>query len=154
MWLFLTAIAIVIIIYNRRFIKSYAKGVKSNGVTINLGEYKKRYPRFSKKIEEYLDSFNREYQRTFVYENATTCLINTLYSLRSDVLIHINEIKFRLPNDLAGEKELANIYESADRMLMEHIDDAKARFNIFISPGQVSSAYMARNYRASNDIVA
>ena len=79
--------------------------------------------------------------------------INHLFSIRDDVLYNISEIKLRLPNDLDMEKCITRVYETADRRMMEYITDVKSRFHINTYPGQTSSAFAARNYRASNDMV-
>ena len=87
MWLFLTTIAIIVIFYNRNLIKTLAENTKTNGVVIDLGKYKSLYPRYSKKIEEYIELFNKEYQKTFVYEKANNCAVNKLFSLKSDTFL-------------------------------------------------------------------
>jgi hypothetical protein len=51
------------------------------------------------------------------------------------------------------EKAITRVHDTADRRMMEYITDAKSRIQINISPGQTSSAFAARSYRASNDIV-
>jgi hypothetical protein len=153
MWLFLTVVAILIIIYNRNYIQRYAKNVKTNGINVDTRKYKTRYPTYCKGIDEHVEKFNKEYQKTFIYENASYKIINRLYSIRSDVLYQINQIKFRLPNDLDDEMNIARMYDHTDQQLMEYITDAKARLNVFVNPGNMSSAYAARHYRASNDLV-
>jgi hypothetical protein len=118
-----------------------------------LDKFSKQYPTYFKNVEERIKAFNEVYQTTFDYENVSVDAIDDLFSIRDDVLYNISEIKLRLPNDLDMERHLAAAYEQADRRLMEYITDAKSRFNININPGQTSSAFAARNYRAANDIV-
>ena len=154
MWLFFLAIAILLVYKYRSVVKSAAKNLKIRGVEIPLlDKFEKQYPTYYKKTQDHVKAFNAAYQKTFDYGNISKDTLNTLFSIRVDVLYNISEIKLRLPNDLYMERHLAAAYEQADRRLMEYITDAKSRFNININPGQTSSAFAARNYRAANDIV-
>ena len=153
MWLFFTVVAILVVLYNRRFLQKYAKTVPYRGVSVDLREYVARYPTFTTAVNERVDAFNKAFSKTFEYKNATYGTVNELYSICSDVTYNMHEIRFRLPNDLADEKKFIGISENLERSLMEHIADAKARFNIFVAPGPLSSAYQARQYRASNDVI-
>jgi len=154
MWLFFLAIAILLIYRYRSVVKSAANNLTIRGVEVPLlDKFSKQYPTYFKNVEERLEAFNAAYQATFDYDNVSVDTINNLFSIRDDVLYNISEIKLRLPNDLDMERHLVAAYEQADRRLMEYITDAKSRFNINITPGQTSSAFAARNYRAANDIV-
>ncbi|AGE55623.1 hypothetical protein ATCVMN08101_371R [Acanthocystis turfacea Chlorella virus MN0810.1] len=154
MWLFFLALAILLVYKYRSVVKKAAKNLKIRGVEIPLLEpFAKQYPTYYKNAEERVKAFNAAYQKTFDYSNISIGTLNTLFSIRDDVLYNISEIKLRLPNDLDMERDLTAAYEQADRRLMEYITDAKTRFNINIYPGQTSSAFAARNYRAANDIV-
>jgi hypothetical protein len=136
-------------------VKNAAKNLKIRGVEIPLlDKFAKQYPTYFKNVEDRVKAFNSAYQKTFDYDNVSVDVINNLFSIRDDVLYNISEIKLRLPNDLDMEKHATAAYEQADRRLMEYITDVKSRFNINIYPGQTSSAFAARNYRAANDIVA
>jgi hypothetical protein len=128
--------------------------MKTNGVEIpGLKRFEKQYPTFCKNAELHLVRFNKAYQKTFDFDNVHVDTINELFSIRDDVLYQITEIKLRLPNDIAMEKAITRTHEQADRFMMEYIADAKSRFNINVYPGQTSSAFAARSYRAANDIV-
>ena len=154
MWLFFLALAILLVYKYRSVVKKAAKNLKVRGVEIPLlDKFAKQYPTYYKNVEERVKAFNVAYQKTFDYGNISIDTLDTLFSIRDDVLYNISEIKLRLPNDLDMERDLAAAYEQADRRLMEYITDAKTRFNININPGQTSSAFAARNYRAANDIV-
>ena len=154
MWLFFFALAIIYMIYKRDVFKKIAVNLKMRGVTIPLiDKYTTQYPTYTKNALFHLNRFNDAYQKTFEYKNISFDTINNLFSIRDDVLYQITEIQLRLPNDLIQEKEITYMLETTDRRLMEYITDVKSRFHINIYPGAMSSAFEARNYRASNDIV-
>ncbi|AAC96851.1 hypothetical protein PBCV1_A484L [Paramecium bursaria Chlorella virus 1] len=154
MWLFFFALAVIYMIYKRDVFKKIAVNLKMNGVSIPfVDKYSKQYPTYTKNALFHVTRFNNAYQKTFEYKNISIDTINNLFSIRDDVLYNISEIKLRLPNDLTQEKEINYMYEKTDQRLMEYITDVKSRFHINIYPGTMSSAFEARNYRASNDIV-
>jgi len=154
MWLFFLAIAILLIYRYRSVVKGAAKNLKIRGVEIPLlDQFEVRYPMHFKNAKDSVKAFNSAYQTTFDYNNISVDAINALFSIRDDVLYNISEIKLRLPNDLDLERSVAAAYEQADRRLMEYITDVKSRFNINVTPGQCSSAFAARSYRAANDVV-
>jgi hypothetical protein len=154
MWLFFLAIAILLIYRYRSVVKSAANNLTIRGVEVPLlDKFSKQYPTYFKNVEERLEAFNAAYQATFDYDNVSVDTINNLFSIRDDVLYNISEIKLRLPNDLNMERRATSAYEQADRRLMEYITDVKSRFNINVYPGQTSSAFAARNYRAATDVV-
>lgn len=155
MFLFVLAILLLVIYKYRFYIKNAAKTLKPRGVGMlpALEQFKVKYPTYCENIRKHLDIFNREYQKTFDMNHMGPSPINRLFSIRDDVLYNISEIRMRLPNDLDLEKSIAHVYETVDRRVMEYITDVKSRFHINISPGQTSSAFAARNYRAINDIV-
>ena len=154
MWLFFLALALLLVYKYRTVVKNAAKNLKIRGVEIPLlDQFAEQYPTHYKEAQDRVKAFNAAYQKTFDYGNISIDTLNNLFSIRVDVLYNISEIKLRLPNDLDMERHLAAAYEQADRRLMEYITDAKSRFNININPGQTSSAFAARNYRAANDIV-
>lgn len=155
MFLFFLAISIVILYYYRSKLKTIAKRMNTRGVEIPLLiNFEKQYPTYYKNVKMYLDKFNKRYQDTFDYKNVCVDLINDLFSMRDDILYNISEIRLRLPNDLTLEKNITAAYEQADRRLMEYITDVKSRFNINVYPGQTSSSFAARSYRAYDDIVS
>ena len=155
MWLLVIFILFVSLYYYRSSLKSIAKNMKVKGVNVPLlKRFEKQYPTYCKKATDSLVRFNEEYQKTFDYKNANVDTINELFSIRDDVLYNISEIKLRLPNDLGMEKALTRAYEQADNRLMEYITDTKSRFNINVYPGQTSSSFAARSYRAVNDVVS
>jgi hypothetical protein len=154
MLLFILAIILLVIYNYRGYIKKAAKSMKSRGVGIQeLEKFKINYPTYYNNTTDHLNIFNTEYQKTFDMDHMGPSKINKLFSIRDDVLYNISEIKLRLPNDLDLEKSITRVYETADRRMMEYITDVKSRFHINISPGQTSSAFAARNYRAANDMV-
>lgn len=154
MFLFVLAILLLVIYNYRSYIKNAAKTLKPRGVDMpGLEHFKVKYPTYYENIRKHLDIFNKEYQKTFDMDHMGPSLINKLFSIRDDVLYNISEIRLRLPNDLDLEKSITRVYETADRRMMEYITDAKSRFHINIYPGQTSSAFAARNYRAVNDMV-
>jgi hypothetical protein len=154
MWLFFLALAILIIYRYRSVIQGVANNLTIRGVEVPLlDKFSKQYPTYFKNVEERIKAFNEAYQTTFDYKNVSIDTINKLFSIRDDVLYNISEIKLRLPNDLYMERHATAAYEQADRKLMEYITDVKSRFNINVYPGQTSSAFAARNYRAANDVV-
>jgi hypothetical protein len=154
MLLFILAILLIVIYNYRGYIKNIAKTLKPRGVEIpEFEQFKTRYPTYYKNAIEHLDTFNKEYQKTFDMDHMGPSKINKLFSIRDDVLYNISEIKLRLPNDLDMEKSITRVYETVDRRMMEYITDVKSRFHINIFPGQTSSAFAARNYRASDDTV-
>lgn len=154
MWLFFLALALLVMYYYRSSLKVIAKNMKVNGVEIpGLGAFEKQYPHLCKEAKEHLVRFNTLYQKTFDFDNVGVDIINNLFSIRDDVLYQLTEIKLRLPNDLGMEKAITRVHEQADRRMLEYITDVKSRFNYAIFPGQTSSAFDARNYRAANDIV-
>lgn len=154
MLLFVLAILLLVIYNYRGYIKNAAKTLKSRGVFVpELDHFKTRYPTYYKNTIEHLDIFNREYQKTFDMDHMGPSKINKMFSIRDDVLHNISEIKLRLPNDLDLEKSVTRVYETADRRMMEYLSDVKSRYHINIYPGQTSSAFAARAYRASDDMV-
>jgi hypothetical protein len=154
MWLFFLALAILLVYKYRSVVKNAAKNLKVRGVEIPLlDKFAKQYPTYYKNAEERVKAFNVAYQKTFDYGNISVDTLNTLFSIRDDVLYNISEIKLRLPNDLDMEKSITRVYETADRRMMEYITDVKSRFHINIYPGQCSSSFAARNYRAADDMV-
>ena len=154
MWLFIVALLILVIYKYRGYIKKASANLKSQGIEIDTKHFETSYPTYYNKIKKNLDIFNKTYQKSFDYDTVGPALIRKLFSIRDDVLYNISEIKLRLPNDLDMEKEIARMYDGIDRKLMEYITDVKARFHVNIYPGQTSSAFEARNYRASNDVVS
>ena len=154
MLLFILAILLLVIYNYRGYIKNVATTLKPRGVDIpEFDQFKIKYPTYYKNTLDHLNIFNAEYQTTFDMDHMGPTKINHLFSIRDDVLYNISEIKLRLPNDLDMEKCITRVYETADRRMMEYITDVKSRFHINIYPGQTSSAFAARNYRASNDMV-
>ena len=154
MLLFILAILLLVIYNYRGYIKKVAKTLKPRGVDIpEFEQFKIKYPTYCGNAVEHLNKFNAEYQKTFDMDHMGPSKINKLFSIRDDVLYDISEIKLRLPNDLDMEKSITRVYETADRRMMEYITDTKSRFHINIYPGQTSSAFAARNYRAANDMV-
>ena len=154
MLLFILAILLLVIYNYRGYIKNVAKTLKPRGVDIpEFDQFKIKYPTYYKNTLDHLNIFNAEYQTTFDMDHMGPTKINHLFSIRDDVLYNISEIKLRLPNDLDMEKCITRVYETADRRMMEYITDVKSRFHINIYPGQCSSSFAARNYRASNDMV-
>lgn len=154
MLIFILAVLLLVIYNYRGYIKNVAKTLKPRGVDIpEFEKFKIKYPTYYKNTMEHLNIFNVEYQKTFDMDHIGPAMINNLFSIRDDVLYNISEIRLRLPNDLDLEKSIARVYESADRRMMEYLTDVKSRFHIDIYPGQTSSSFSARAYRASNDMV-
>ncbi|AGE56280.1 hypothetical protein PBCVNEJV1_390L [Paramecium bursaria Chlorella virus NE-JV-1] len=155
MWLFIFAVLLVILFAYRKKIASFAqKNKKTRGVEVPLlKRFKMQYPTYCKNAYDHLAIFNEKYQDTFDYDNANVDIVNDLFSIRDDVLYNISEIRLRLPNDLQMEKAIVRAHEQADRRMLEYITDTKTRFNSAIFPGQTSSAFYARNYRAADDVV-
>ncbi len=155
MLLFILAILLLVIYNYRGYIKNVAKTLKPRGVDIpEFEQFKIKYPTYYKNTVDHLNIFNTEYQKTFDMDHVGSDKINVLFSIRDDALNNISEIRLRLPNDLDLEKSIARVYETADRRMMEYITDVKSRFHIDIYPGPTSSAFSARAYRASNDVVS
>jgi hypothetical protein len=155
MWLFILAVLLVLLYTQRGYLKSVAKTMKMRGIIVpGLSAFEKQYPTYTRRVKIHLAKFNDMYQKTFDFKNASACTLNKLFSIRDDVLYNISEIQLRLPNDLNMEKAITRVHDTADRRMMEYITDAKSRIQINIYPGQTSSAFAARSYRASNDIVA
>ena len=154
MYLFFLAILIFLMYYYRSSLKVIAKNMKVRGVEIEgLSEFEKQYPHLCADVKTHLVRFNTLYQKTFDFDNYGVDIINELFSIRDDVLYPLTEIKLRLPNDLSMEKAITRVHEQADRRMLEHVTDVKSRFNYAIFPGQTSSAFDARHYRAANDVV-
>jgi len=154
MWLFFLTIALLIMYYYRSSLRVIAKNMKVNGVEIEgLEEFEKQYPHICADVKTNLVRFNKLYQKTFDFDNVGVDIINDLFSIRDDVLYPLTEIKLRLPNDLMMEKAITRVHEQADRRMLEYITDTKSRFNYAIFPGQTSSAFSSRHYRAANDVV-
>ncbi|ABT15049.1 hypothetical protein NY2A_B650L [Paramecium bursaria Chlorella virus NY2A] len=154
MWLFFLALAVIYMIYRRDVLKKIAKNLQMNGILVPLiDKYTKQYPTYTKNVLFHINRFNDAYQKTFEYDNINVDTINNLFSIRDDVLYNISEIKLRLPNDLNQEKEVNYMYEKTDQRMMEYITDVKSRYHINVYPGLMSSAFEAKKYRASNDIV-
>ena len=154
MLLFILAILLLVIYNYRGYIKNVAKTLKPRGVSVpELEQFKIKYPTYYENTVKHLNIFNDEYQKTFVMGRVGPSKINKLFSIRDDVLYNISEIRLRLPNDLDMEKSITRAYETADRRMMEYITDTKSRFHVNIYPGQTSSTFDARSYRASDDMV-
>jgi hypothetical protein len=154
MWLLFLVIALMIMYFYRSKLKAISKNMKVRGVEVEgLSEFEKQYPHLCADAKINLIRFNTLYQKTFDFDNYGVDIINDLFSIRDDVLYPLTEIKLRLPNDLRMEKAITRVHEQADRRMLEHISDVKSRFNFAIFPGQTSSAFDARHYRAANDIV-
>jgi hypothetical protein len=154
MWLFFLAIALLVMYFYRSSLKTIAKNMTYRGVEIEgLSEFEKQYPHLCADAKTHLVRFNTLYQKTFDFDNYGVDIINELFSIRDDVLYPLTEIKLRLPNDLSMEKAITRVHEQADRRMLEHVTDVKSRFNYAIFPGQTSSAFDARHYRAANDVV-
>jgi hypothetical protein len=154
MRLFLLAIFFVVLYVNRKYLRRIAGAMNARGVALPaLKNFEKQYPTYVGNVRLHLRKFNDEYQKTFGLENAHVCTVNRLFSIREDVLHNISEIRLRLSNDLDLEKMIVRIRDTADRRMMEYITDAKSRFNLNVYPGQTSSAFSSKQYRASNDVV-
>ena len=154
MLLFILAVLALVLYRYRGYIKKVSDNVKSRGVEdIGIEQFRAKYPTYVRNTVGHVERFNTAYQSSFDFDRVGPFLIQELFSIRDDVLHNISEIRLRLPNDLEMEKDIARVYENADRKLMEYITDVKARFNINIYPGQTSSAFATRKYRASNDVV-
>jgi hypothetical protein len=154
MWLFFLAIALLVMYFYRSSLKTIAKNMTYRGVEIEgLSEFEKQYPHLCADAKTHLVRFNTLYQKTFDFDNYGVDIINELFSIRDDVLYPLTEIKLRLPNDLSMEKAITRVHEQADRRMLEYVTDVKSRFNYAIFPGQTSSAFDARHYRAANDVV-
>lgn len=117
--------------------------------------YDIEYPAHAKAIHAACEAFGKTYDATFVYPatplNALD-RVRSLYSAREDALTACGEIRMRLPNDLAEERDFVQSYEDLDRRTNELIEDAKARLGVFVHPGPLSSAFQAKKYRAANDV--
>ena len=96
-----------------------------------------RYPKYYRLLQEYLDKFDEIYDTTFVYENANFKTINALFGAKEDVSKQINEISFRLPNDLNEQMYISQLHEDLDSYMNDKIQDAKTRTNIFVNPGNL-----------------
>jgi hypothetical protein len=155
MWLFFLVIALILMWNYRSYFRDVATKMKVNGVEAHLLQrFEKQYPTYTTRAYEHLRRFNEQYQRTFDYKNWSKKTIEKMFSIRDDVLYNIDEIKLRLPNDLDMEEAIVGAREQTDRRMMEYITDTKSRFNINIYPGQTSSAFAAKHYRAANDYVS
>jgi len=154
MLLFIFVVLALVLYRYRGYIKKLSDNVKFRGVEdIGIEQFRAQYPTYVRNTVGHMERFNTEYQGSFDFDRIGPSLIRELFSIRDDVLYNISEIRLRLPNDLNMEKDIARVYETADRKLMEYITDVKGRFNINIYPGQTSSAFAATKYRASNDVV-
>ena len=81
--------------------------------------------------------------------------VRALFAQRALVLTALHELRMRLPNDLARERQLAAVTEAADRQMLEHIEDARQRCGApLLHPGPLGDAWYGRWYRASNDWVS
>jgi len=100
-----------------------------------------------------MEAFDSSYKQTFDMSRASVTTIMKLFLERERVLHAINDIRFLLPNDLDDEIDVARLHDDVDRSLMENIRDAKERLHVFFTPGPMSTASKAINYRAANDIV-
>jgi hypothetical protein len=117
--------------------------------------YDAKYPTHAADVHLACARFGSAYDATFVYPDTPLKALDrvrALYSIREDALIACNEIKLRLPNDLAEERDFVRSYEDLDRRMNEYIEDAKSRLGVFVHPGPMSSAYAAKKYRAANDV--
>jgi hypothetical protein len=154
MLLFIFAVLALVLYRYRGYVKKVSDTVKSRGVEdIGIEQFRAKYPTYVRNTADQMNRFNAAYQSSFDFDHVGPSLIRELFSIRDDVLYNISEIRLRLPNDLDMEKDIARVYENTDRKLMEYITDVKGRFNINIYPGQTSSAFSSRHYRASNDVV-
>lgn len=117
--------------------------------------YDAKYPTHAADVHEACSRFGAAYDASFVYPatplNALD-RVRSLYSAREDALTACGEIRMRLPNDLAEEREFVRSYEDLDRRTNELIEDAKSRLGVFVHPGPLSPAFQAKKYRAANDV--
>jgi len=117
--------------------------------------YDAAYPTHAAGVHEACAKFGAAYDATFAYPAtplAALDRVRSLYSIREDALTACGEIKMRLSNDLAAERDFIRSYEDLDRRTNEYIEDAKARLGVFVHPGPMSSAFQAKRYRAANDV--
>ncbi len=114
-------------------------------------------PRHAREAEAAAVDFHDAFERTFTdaAAGAGPEVVRRLFTHRARVLTALNELRLRLPNDLELERMLAAAIEDTDRVLLEHIEDARERCGApLLHPGPVDAAWYGRWYRASNDAVA
>lgn len=121
-----------------------------------LNGFREISPRHVDSAKGFLRTFHARCRATFRgrREDGVTA-VRALFAARARVLQALHELRMRLPNDLALEKQVAAATEALDRDMMERIEDARRRGGArLVHPGPVDGAWYGSWYRASNDFVA
>ena len=120
-------------------------------------EFERVSPRHVSRAAEVMSAFDRDYQRTFDGSEVSKDpegAVRRLFAHRAATLQALNETRFRMPNDLTMERELAATIEDIDRDMLERIEDARQRCGMdLLHPGPVDAAWYGSWYRAANDVV-
>lgn len=123
---------------------------------LELARFEGVSPRHAREAELQAREFERRFQRTFdpAAGAAPDEAVRGLFAARAGALQALHEIRMRLPNDLDLERALAAATEDCDRLMLEHIEDARERTGaVLLHPGPVDAAWYGRWCRASNDVV-
>lgn len=101
-----------------------------------------------------LQEFAEAYRATFQHGQCSKAAVVRLHDARADALGHLYQLRMRMPNDLDGERELAQHIEDTDGLLQSYIADAQARCGqALLHPGPIDDLFYRRYYRAYNDTV-
>jgi hypothetical protein len=122
-----------------------------------LSEFRDVSPRHAAAAADAAAAFDRAFQRTFDAgaRDSPADRVRQLFAHRARAQLNLNELRLRLPNDLARERRLAALAERLDRGMLEHVEDARQRCSApLLHPGPVDDAWYGRWYRAANDVVA
>lgn len=102
-----------------------------------------------------LRAFASEYRLTFQHGGCEKQALLSLHSLREEALRHMYQLRMRLPNDIAAERDLARNIEDTDRLLRHYITDAQQRCGQdLLFPGPIDDMFYKQHYRAHNDTPA
>lgn len=95
-----------------------------------------------------LRGFAAAYQSSFEYGRDA---LPSMLESKSLATRHLGELRMRLPNDLAQERELAEFADRASRVMVEHIDEARARTKASRAcPYPIDDVYYATVARAAD----
>lgn len=107
-------------------------------------------PEHAARAREALVRFSELYARTWSLDAATPDAVRRLFGLRDAALGAIAELKMRLPNDLAADRELYGLLRHVERATQAAVDDVRTRAGTGLQSVPIGSAYDA--YRAANDL--
>ncbi len=116
---------------------------------VGLGEDQVRRAR------EHLTAFSAAYQASFEYDRCTAAQVRVLFDHSARAMRALNELAMRLPNDYGSEARLRAFSEAAEKTMLAHVEDVKARCHVGLHVAPLDYAHTGAHatIRAVNDIL-